>query len=72
MYHFLGEVCKSSNYSCWLNDLSAGVSLVIQWLGLCAFTAEGTGLIPGQVTKILRSANHVARKKKKNLSLQFD
>ena len=22
-------------------------SLVVQWLGLCAFTAEGVGLIPG-------------------------
>ena len=29
-----------------------GNSLVVQWLGLCAFTAEGTGLIPGQRTEI--------------------
>ena len=27
-------------------------SLVVQRLGLCAFTAEGTGSIPGQGTKI--------------------
>ena len=27
-------------------------SLVVQWLGLCAFTAEGPGSIPGQGTKI--------------------
>ena len=24
-----------------------GNSLVVQWLGLCAFTAEGLGSIPG-------------------------
>ena len=29
----------------WVN------SLVVQWLGLCAFTAEGVGLIPGWGTK---------------------
>ena len=29
-----------------------GNSLVVQWLGLCALTAEGLGSIPGQETKI--------------------
>ena len=29
-----------------------GNSLVVQWLGLSAFTAKGTGSIPGQGTKI--------------------
>ena len=29
--------------------------LVVQWLGLCAFTAEGMGSIPGQGTKILQA-----------------
>ena len=29
-----------------------GNSLVIQWLGPCAFTADGPGLIPGRGTKI--------------------
>ena len=29
-----------------------GNSLVVQWLGLHAFTAEGLGSIPGQGTKI--------------------
>lgn len=28
-----------------------GHSLVMQWLGLCAFTAKGVGTIPGQGTK---------------------
>ena len=29
-----------------------GEFLVVQWLGLCTFTAEGVGSIPGQGTKI--------------------
>ena len=29
-----------------------GNSLAVQWLGLCAFTAEGLGSVPGQETKI--------------------
>ena len=33
-----------------------GTSLVIQWLGLLAFTAGGVGLIPGQRTKVLHAA----------------
>ena len=28
-----------------------GNSLVVQWLGLCAFTAMGTGSTPGQGTR---------------------
>ena len=32
--------------------VSTGNSLVVQWLGLRAFNAESTGLIPGQKTKI--------------------
>ena len=31
---------------------NAGTSLAVQWLGLCAVTAEGLGSIPGQRTKI--------------------
>ena len=33
-----------------------GNSLVVQWLGLCAFTAKGLGSISGWGTKILQSA----------------
>ena len=33
-----------------------GNSLVVQWLGLSAFTAKGVGLIPGQGTKIPQAA----------------
>ena len=28
---------------------------MVQWLGLCALTAEGVGSIPGQGTKILQA-----------------
>ena len=44
-----------------------GNSLVVQWLGLCTFTAEGSALIPGQGTKILQAARwHSQKKKKRN------
>ena len=33
-----------------------GMSLVVRWLGLCASTAGGTALIPGQGTQILHKA----------------
>ena len=33
-----------------------GNSLVVQWLGLHAFTAKGPGSIPGQGTKIRQAA----------------
>ena len=35
---------------------SVGNSLVVQWLGLCTFTAEDAGLIPDQGTKISQAA----------------
>ena len=35
---------------------SKGNSLAVQWLGLRTFTAEGTGSIPGQGTKIPQAA----------------
>ena len=41
-----------------LNNIrvSVGNSLAVQWLGLCTFTAEGTGSIPGRGTKIPQAA----------------
>ena len=33
------------------NNFSLGSSLAVQWLGLCASTAGGMNLIPGQGTK---------------------
>ena len=44
-----------------------GNSLVVQGLGLHAFTAKGAGSVPGWGTKILQ-ATHGAAKKKKNES----
>ena len=35
-----------------------GNSLVVQWLGLCASTARGTGSIPDRGTKIPHAAKH--------------
>ena len=35
-----------------------GNSLAVQWLGLRAFTAGGPGSIPGEGSKILKTAGH--------------
>ena len=45
-----------------LNSGTPGNSLVVQLLGLCAFTAEDAGSIPGQGIKI--SKLHGSAKKK--------
>ena len=42
-----------------------GNSLVVQWLGLRAFTAEGLGSIPGRGTKIPDGSVPRGQKKKK-------
>ena len=42
-----------------------GNSLAVQWLGLCAFTAEGAGSVPGWRTKIPQATRHSQKKKKK-------
>ena len=40
-------------------------SLGVQWLGLGAYTAEGTGLIRGWGTEILQAMQHAQKRKKK-------
>ena len=32
--------------------------MVVQWLGLCTFTGENPGSIPGQATKNLQAVWH--------------
>ena len=49
-----------------------GSSLVVQWLGLCALTAEGPGSIPGQGTKIPQAAWHSQKKKKEMRSKTYN
>ena len=41
-----------------------GSSLVVQWLGVCSFTAEGAHSIPGLGTKIPQAVKHSKKKKK--------
>ena len=45
-------------------ELITGGSLAVQWLGLRASTAEGTGPILGWETKILYAVQHGQNKKK--------
>ena len=47
------------------NDLSQETSPVVQWLGLCTFSAVVLGLIPGQGTKIPQAEWCSQKKKKK-------
>ena len=48
-----------------LSDLVLpGNSLVVQWLGLHAFTAGGLGSTPGQGAKILQAVQPKKKKKK--------
>ena len=46
-------------------NIHLGNSLAVQWLGLCTFTAEGLGSIPGPGTRILQAVQHGTKKKKK-------
>ena len=37
---------------------------MIQWLGLCSFTAEGLGLIPGQGINVPEASQHGQKKER--------
>ena len=45
-------------------NLNLGNSLVVQWLGLCAFTAVGPGSFPGRGTNILHKLQCPPKKRK--------
>ena len=47
-----------------------GNSLVVQWLGLCAFTAGDMGLIPGRGTKILHATQRGQKIEIKKIHLE--
>ena len=48
--------------------LTLGNSLAVQWLGLCALTAGGTGSIPDGGIKILQAPPGVAKKSPRPIS----
>ena len=47
-----------------------GNFLVVQWLGLCAFTAKGPDSVPGRGTKILQASQCGQEKKQEKRSYQ--
>ena len=49
--------------NCILKKKSSGNSLVVQWLGLPAFTAKGAGSISGPRAKIPKTVQHGRKKK---------
>ena len=44
-------------------------SLVVQWLGLSAFTTESLGSIPGQGTKILKATQCSEKEKRTHIKI---
>ena len=48
-----------------LSETTMGDSLVVHWLGFHAFTAKGSGSIPGQGTKILKASKVTKNKQTK-------
>ena len=48
-----------------MKEKNWGNSFAVHWLGLCTFTDEGEGSIPGQGTKIPQDTRHGQKKKKK-------
>ena len=67
---------STAYYYLILEKLTLGNSLAVQVLGLCAFTAEGPGLIPGRGTKspqaMRRCQENKTRKKERKInSLSF-
>ena len=46
---------------------AVGTSLVVQWLGLRAVTAEGPGSIPGRGAKIPQAIWHGQKRKERKL-----
>ena len=67
---FFAVGCLHSPWLCPFKQ-SAENSLVVQRSGLCTSTARGTGLIPGQWTKILPTVRHSQKKKKKARPIVF-
>ena len=49
-----------------------GISLVVQWLRLCAFNAEGTGSVPGQGTRSHVQHGAAGKKKKKGRTIKTE
>ena len=48
-----------------------GNSLAVQWLGLCALTAEGPGSIPDRGTKIPQAVRHSQKTTKEQKKLML-
>ena len=67
MGHQTGSDCALDEVMSFqaVTESNTGTSVAVQWLKLQAPNAGGTGLIPGQGTKILHAARHEALKQNK-------
>ena len=59
------EICPQIFLYFLFKKVNSGNSLAVQWLEIHAFTAEGTGSIPGWGTKIPQDTRRSQKKKKK-------
>ena len=47
-----------------------GNSLAVQWLGLCTFTAEGRGSVPGGELRCPKPRSMAEKKKREDMAVQ--
>ena len=62
------QITSYNGHSYCQSEQIPGDSLVVQWLGLCASTAGGSGLIPGwgTIDKIPHAMHRGQKKKREN------
>ena len=65
----IGQTCERCCHNPVIRRGDPGTALVVQWLGLCACTAEGAGSISGQGTKTLQAAK--LKKKKEEATPRY-
>ena len=62
----LYETIMNTCHFAFVKSMELGSSLVVQWLGLDAFTVSGWGSIPDQGTEIPQAVQHSKLKTKQN------
>ena len=66
---YVGTATSGESVTVSIKITNAGTYPVVQWLGLRAFIAEGTGSIPGRGTKIPQATRRAAKKKQEKLQM---
>ena len=74
IFDFLSHLKTNILWILLQDNTGHGNSLMVKWFGLQAFTAKGSGSIPGQRTKISQVAQHACppAKEKPTLDKNID